>query len=178
MGLQMISPAAIPAGAVAHPYDLRPLLARPATSESLFGAAVYVVGVVLADIPFREDSGLRYAPPAGFRTGGAVAAPVLASLIDVPADLAEKLVGPRIRQRLVDRVQEALVPADGPDVTAEVFACLEMRAKGATGFGHHGRVCLFARSAAKPPVRGVFSAPPTVVSDHKNIIRRSRSAAP
>lgn len=178
MGLQMILHAAASAETVTRPYRSRPFFARPTMSESLFDAPVHVVGVILADVQFGQGSGLSFSPFARFRAVRTVTVPVLARLAGSAAYPARDSFHLRVGQRLVYRVQNALVPANRPDVSAEILAGLKMGAKGAVRSGHHVRVCRFAKLAAEFALRRVPSAPAAVLSDHKSILRRIGSTTP
>lgn len=178
MRLRMVPLAATPAGSVARPHGLGPLLASPAVPERLLGAAVYVIGIVLARVQTHQEPGLSPATFARLRTGGTVPAPVLAGLVGAAAHFAGKLMGPRVGQRLIDRVQDALVLSNNPDVPAEVFAGLEVGAESTARPEHHVCVRLFARLAAKTSARRMPSAPLAVLSDHRFILRRFGDATP
>lgn len=178
MRLQMILSAAASAAAVPRPYRSGPFLARPTMSERLFDATVHVVGVALASVRPCEQSGLRLAPFTRFRAVRAVTPSVLARLAGSAADLARDMFRLRVGQRLVDGVQKALVPADGPDVSAEELAGLEVGTERATGFRHHLRVRPFARPAAEFNLRGVSAAPGAVLLDHERTLPKSGSSSP
>lgn len=178
MRLRMVPLAATPAGSVARPHGLRPLLASPAVPKRLLGGAVYVIGIVLARVQTHQEPGLGPATFARFRTVGTVPAPVFAGLIGVATHFAGKLMGPRVGQRLIDRVQDVLVLPNSPDVPAEVFAGLEVGAESTARPEHHVCVRLFARLAAKPSVRRMPSTPLAVLSDHRTILRRSGDTTP
>ena len=178
MRLRMVPLAATPAGSVARPHGLGPLLARPAVPERLLGAAVDVIGIVLSRVQTRQEPSLRPAAFARLRTGGTVPTPVLAGLVQAAAHLAGKLVGPRVGQRLIDRVQDAFVLSNGPDVPAEVFAGLQVGAESTARPGHHACVRPLARLAAKSSVRRMLSAPLAVLFDHISILRSIGGATP
>ena len=178
MCLQVALLVAASARTIARSHGRGPLLARSALPKSLFGAAVYVVRVVLANVQFRKDSGLGLPPFARFRTAGTVSVSVVTGLVDAPADLARKPAGSGVGKRLVYRVQNALIPANGPDVSAEIPAGLEMGAEGAVWFGHHIRVRLPARLTAELCSDRVPSTPATILSDHRSSIRRPWSVSP
>jgi hypothetical protein len=178
VGLQMIPPLATSAGTVARPHALGAFFAASTLPERLLGAAIPVVGVVLAGVQPREESGLRLATFTRPRTIGAVAVPVLTGLMDAPAHFARKPAGPRIRQRLVDGVQKALVAADCSDVPAKVFAGLEVGTEGATRFRHHLRIRSLAWPAAEHPLGGVFVAPGAVLFDHERTLPKSENSSP
>jgi hypothetical protein len=178
MRLRMVPSAATPAGSVARPHGLGPLLASHAVPERLLGAAVYVIGIVLARVQTHQEPSLRPAAFARLRTGGTVPTPVFAGLIETVAHFAGKLVGPRVGQRLIDRVQDALVLSNSPDVPAEVFAGLQVGAESTARPGHHTCVRLLARLAAKSSVHRMPSAPLAVLSDHRTILRRIEDSTP
>jgi hypothetical protein len=171
VSLQKIPPTATPAGTIPSPHDSGPLLTRSAAPEGLSGAAIHVVRVVLAGMQTREGSGLRFAPLARLRTSGTVPVSVLASFVEGPAYLARELMSPRIGQRLVDRIQNALVFANGPDVFTQVLASLKVGTEGAARFGHHARMRLPATPAAVIFACRVLPTPLAVLYDHKCILR-------
>lgn len=171
VGLQMISPTAAPARTVAKPHGLGPLLARLSLPERLLRSTVHVVWIVFTSVQPRQVACLRFTSLAGLRAVWAVAVSVLAGFIGAFADFANKLMGPRVGQRLIDRVQQSLVTPDRPDVFAEVFAGLEMGTESLARLGHHVRVRIFARRVAKPFVHGMSSAPSAVLFGHESIIR-------
>lgn len=172
MRLRMVPSAATPAGGVARPHGLGPLLTSPEVPERLLGATVDVVRVVLARVQTLEEPGLRLAAFARLRTGGTVPTPVFAGLVGAAAHFAGKLMGPRVGQRLVDRVQDVLVLPNSPDILAEVSAGLKMGAESTARPGHHVCVRLFARLAAKRSFSRMPSAPLATFSDHGTILRR------
>lgn len=172
VSLQVVPPAATPAGSVAGSYRFGPFSARPAMSERLFDAAIHVIRVVLAGVQYREDSGLSFPPFAGFRAVRAVACPVLACFVDSAAYLARNLLRLRVGQRSVDDIQSAFVSTDGPDVSAKILACLKVGAENAARFGYHAFVRLFARLTAEPSGDRMPSAPTAVLFDHRSIILR------
>ena len=173
MGVQMIPPTATPARTVAGPHGSRPFLARPTVPERLLDAPVRVVGIVLASVQPRQESGLSFASFARLRTIGTVSVPVLAGFVDAAAHFARELVGSWVGQRSIDGVQDALVPTDGPDVPAKVFAGLQVGTKSATGPGHHLPERCLARLSAEPFFGGVPATPGAVVSDHMIMFRRN-----
>lgn len=177
MRLRMVPLTATPAGGVARPHGLGPLLASPAVPERLLGATVNVVRIVLARVQTHEEPGLRPPAFARLRTGGTVPTPVFAGLVEAAAHFAGKLMGPRVGQRLVDRVQDALVLPNSPDIPAEVSAGLEIGAESTARPGHHVCVRLFARLAAKCSVPRMPSAPLAILFDHETILRRFGGAA-
>lgn len=178
MRLRMVPLAATPAGSVARPHGLGPLLASPAVPERLLGAAVDVIRIVLARVQTHEEPGLRPAAFARLRTGGTVPTSIFAGLVEAAAHFAGELMGPRVGQRPVDRVQDALVLSNGPDIPAEVSARLKMGVESTARPGHHDCVRLFARFAAELSVRRMPSAPLAILSDHRTILRRFGDATP
>lgn len=176
MRLRMVPLAATPAGSVARPHDIGPLLAPLTVPERLLGATVNVVRIVLSRVQTREEPGLCPAAFARLRTCGTIPAPVFAGLVEAAAHFAGELVGPRVGQRLVDRVQDALVLPNSPDIPAEVSAGLEMGAESTARPGHHVCVRLFARLAAERAVPRMPSAPLAILSDHGTILRRFEGA--
>lgn len=178
MRLRMVPLAATPAGSVARPHVLGPLFASPAVPERLLGAAVDVIGIVLARVQTHEEPGLSPATFARLRAGGTVPAPVFAGLVGAAAHSAGELMGPRVGQRPVNDVQDTFVSSDSSDVPAEVFAGLEVGTKIATGLRHHACVRLFAGLAAKPSARRMSSTPLAILSNHRFILRRFGGATP
>ena len=173
MGVQMIPPTATPARTVAGPHGSRPFLARPTVPERLLDAPVRVVGIVLASVQPRQESGLSFAPFARLRTVGTVPVSILAGFVDAAAHFAREPVGSRIGQRSIDDVQDALVPTDGPDVPAEVLAGLQVGTESAAGPGHHLSERRLARPAAEPALKGVPATPGAVLPDHMTMFRHN-----
>lgn len=178
VGLQMIPPLATSAGTITRPHALRPFFAVATLPEFLLGTAVYVVGVVLAGVQPREELGLRLTAFSRPRTIGTIAVPILAGFMDAPAHFTREPAGPRVGQRLVDGVQETLVPADGSDIPAKVLAGLDVGTEGAMRLRQHLRVRPFAWPAAEFVLRGVSAAPGAVLFDHQRTLPEFGSSSP
>lgn len=175
VGLKALLATATSARSVPFPHCPGPFFARLAVPERLPGTAVDVIGVVRAGMQSREALGLGLTTLARLRASRAVPVPVLARRAKPTAHHARALLGPRVRQRTVDVVEDAFVTADHSDIPSEVVAGLEMGAKSTAGLGRHLRVQPRARLTAELALWGVPAAPSAVSLDHVTTLQEDEA---